>query len=207
MTRRVFFVLAACCAWSISLGTGGQSADVFVENIASVVAAIGADELDYQISVSGALSGSVTGIAFALAGADTRQVLLNTSTLGPQSGMVTVTTSSQGAANTLFNLPVNFTVGPGVEFLEADFNQDHYVDAADLAQWESDYGVNADSDADGDGDSDGKDFLIWQRQLGQSSLPLAAAQAVPEPAAALLILGAWPLLLAGWRPTREPYTA
>ena len=51
--------------------------------------------------------------------------------------------------------------------LPADFNGNGTVDAADLTQWQSDYGVNGDSDADGDGDSDGRDFLIWQRQFGQ----------------------------------------
>ena len=87
--------------------------DVMVENIANVLTTNGADELDYSISVSGALSGSAGGTDFALGGGNTHQLLLNTSTLGPQSGTVTVTTSSQGAANTLFNLPVNFMVGEG----------------------------------------------------------------------------------------------
>lgn len=393
--------------------------DVLVENIANVVAAIGADELDFDISVSGALAGSASGTAFALAGSETRQVQLNTSTLGPQSGTVTVTTASQGAANPLFSFPVNFTVGPGGgpvfgviarddfdstlnlnsfsqnpapgtfanlgdgfemyevdvsnsipfnliddsadvfpddttgiidsstkldvwfgvtdvvnpdnpsgmgvatwefnvagatglevsidmgamgdfeagadtfdwtysfdgapaqplftssvdeagsatytladgdmftlddplvmtnitgqmtqlsnvlqtitsqltgsgnsltiqllatndaedpegyafdnivvsgftggDFLEADFNEDFYVDAADLAQWEGDYGLNGNSDADGDGDSDGEDFLVWQQQFGLDTAPLAAAQTVPEPAAALLLLLSLPL--------------
>jgi len=87
--------------------------DVLVENVASVVSTIGADELDYSISVSGALLGSASGTDFALGGGNTHQLLLDTSTLGFQSGTVTVTTSSQGAANTLFNLPVSFTVGEG----------------------------------------------------------------------------------------------
>lgn len=87
--------------------------DVMVENIASVLAANGADELDYSISVSGALSGSAGGTDFALGGGNTHQLLLNTSTLGSQTGTVTVTTLSQGAANPLFNLPVSFTVGEG----------------------------------------------------------------------------------------------
>lgn len=55
--------------------------------------------------------------------------------------------------------------------LSADFNNSGDVDGADLAQWEGDYGQNADSDANGDLDSDGLDFLIWQRQFGQAPGP------------------------------------
>ena len=71
----------------------------------------------------------------------------------------------------------------------ADFNKDGLVSAADLTQWQRDFGANDASDADGDGDSDGADFLIWQRQLG-SSLPATTATApVPEPSSALLMIG------------------
>lgn len=87
--------------------------DVMVENIANVLTPIGADELDYNVSVSGALSGSYSATDFALGGGNTHPITLDTSSAGPQSGMVTVTTSSQGAANSVFNLPVNFTVGGG----------------------------------------------------------------------------------------------
>lgn len=66
----------------------------------------------------------------------------------------------------------------------ADFDGDGDVDAADLAQWEGDFGVNGLSDADNDGDSDGNDFLIWQRELAPNSL--SAAANVPEPAAIML---------------------
>jgi autotransporter-associated beta strand protein len=78
--------------------------------------------------------------------------------------------------------------------LPGDFNGDGFVDGADLAQWQGDFGLNADSDADSDGDTDGADFLAWQRQLGSGLLALDAASAVPEPTCfALLIesLAAW----------------
>jgi hypothetical protein len=79
-----------------------------------------------------------------------------------------------------------------VFFLAADFNQDGNVDSLDLAQWQGDYGLNADSDADEDGDTDGADFLVWQQQFGQSTLPLVASSTattqVPEPAGLLLAL-------------------
>jgi hypothetical protein len=83
------------------------------------------------------------------------------------------------------NSPTNYLGNSGSVNLSplapaADFNGDGEVDAADLSDWQGDYGLNGDSDADGDLDSDGADFLIWQRQVGQSSVaPLAFA--VPEP--------------------------
>jgi hypothetical protein len=64
--------------------------------------------------------------------------------------------------------------------LSADFNNDGQVDAADLAQWRGDFGMNALSDANDDGDSDGAEFLLWQRQLGPSMLSRSLAT-VPEP--------------------------
>jgi hypothetical protein len=66
----------------------------------------------------------------------------------------------------------------------ADFNKDGVVDAADLAQWQRDFGSSSLSDADGDGDSDGADLLIWQRQLGNSLAATASAAVAPEPTSA-----------------------
>lgn len=64
--------------------------------------------------------------------------------------------------------------------LTADFNDDTFVDGADLAIWKGAVGVNALADADLDNDSDGADFLAWQQQL---TLPPGQVGAVPEPAA------------------------
>ncbi len=406
---------------SVPMGAS-VNVDVLVENIANALIPSGADELDYTISVSGALSGGLSSFDNALGGGNTHQIGLDTSTLGAQSGTITVTTSSQSAMNTVFNLPVNFTVGSGggpvfgviakddfdstlnrnsfsqtptagtfsspadgfetfqvgvsstipfallddsavafpadthglvdsnvktdawfgvvdinnaqnpsgtgtatwefdistatsglevsidmaamgdfdaladvfdwtysidggassplftssvdssgsatytladgdqftlddplemtttdaqtielsnlfqtltsslvgtgntltlefnaitdddsgstsrsyafdniiVEgfsggsFLEADFNEDGFVDALDLAQWEGDYGINDESDANGDGLSNGLDFLVWQEQFGQFPPPLSAVASVPEPNAILLVLGVLP---------------
>ncbi len=161
--------------------------DVLVENIANVLTVNGADELDYTLSVSGSIFGGLSDFDFALGGGNAHQITLDTSMLGLQSGMLTVTSTSQSVGNPLFNFPISFTVDP--MFLEADFNQDHYVNGLDLAQWQGDYGLNDESDADSDGDSDGRDFLVWQRQFGQSTLPPLMANStatVPEPTGLLL---------------------
>ncbi len=82
---------------------------------------------------------------------------------------------------------VVLTVSPA---FTADFDEDGDVDAADLAQWQRDFGANALSDADADGDSDGDDFLRWQRQLGSPPPATAYADAVPEPGSAALLSAA-----------------
>lgn len=81
--------------------------------------------------------------------------------------------------------------------LPGDFNGSGTVDAADLVQWQGDFGLNGDSDADGDGDSDGADFLVWQQNVGRTGA-MGATATVPEPATALIAaLGI--LAVASWR--------
>jgi hypothetical protein len=83
---------------------------------------------------------------------------------------------------------------PVQNYNPADFNEDTFVNGADLTMWRTAFDVNASADADGDGDSDGSDYLIWQRQIGATSA-IAAASIVPEPgAAALAILSATAML-------------
>lgn len=67
-----------------------------------------------------------------------------------------------------------------------DFDGDHAVDNADLAQWEGDYAINGDSDTNLDGRSDGLDFLDWQRQFGNGVVAPLAAHTVPEPTSVVL---------------------
>lgn len=73
--------------------------------------------------------------------------------------------------------------------IDANFNDDALVDAADLTIWRGAFApTGAAGDADGDGDADGTDFLIWQRQLatpGGGALA-ATVSSVPEPATAAL---------------------
>jgi hypothetical protein len=68
----------------------------------------------------------------------------------------------------------------GTTTIPGDFDGNGTVNGADLTQWRGDFGVNDDSNADGDNDSDGNDFLIWQRNLGQTGATPTAAS-VPEP--------------------------
>jgi hypothetical protein len=85
-----------------------------------------------------------------------------------QLGVLTVT----GGLNPVFN--------------PADFNQDTFVNSADLTTWKNSYGPGNGADADDDGRSNGVDFLRWQRELGATAASAAAA-AVPEPACASLV--------------------
>lgn len=72
----------------------------------------------------------------------------------------------------------------------ADFDADGSVDAADLATWEENYGLQSAGQADGDANGnqavDGADFLVWQRQ--QLSSTTGQMLQVPEPASGILCL-------------------
>ena len=102
------------------------SIDVLINNLANAITSLGADELDYTLSVTGDLLGGTTGTIAALAAGQTRQFSLNTSTPGLKSGVVTVSTNSQGAANALFTLPVSFIVGGGGEPVRTTIAKDDF---------------------------------------------------------------------------------
>ncbi len=81
--------------------------------------------------------------------------------------------------------------------LAGDFDGDKDIDADDLPIWKGAVGISADGDADGDGDSDGADFLLWQSSQSVTTVAIAAAGGVPEPATATMaVLG---LMLAAAR--------
>ena len=61
--------------------------------------------------------------------------------------------------------------------LDADFNDDGFIDGTDLSIWKESFAVDDDGDANGDSLTDGADFLLWQQQFA----PAAAVSAVPEP--------------------------
>jgi hypothetical protein len=77
------------------------------------------------------------------------------------------------------------------EPLQGDFNDDGQVNAADLMDWQADFGAaggNMAADCDFDGDVDGADFVVWQRRLGKSASAIAAPQSVPELSGAAIAL-------------------
>ena len=84
------------------------------------------------------------------------------------------------------NVKVDYLVS-SVIYDPADFDTDGDVDGADLAIWETNYGVNALADANDDNRSDGLDLLIWQQNYTGSLLTSATA-VVPEPATLSLAL-------------------
>jgi ELWxxDGT repeat protein len=91
-----------------------------------------------------------------------------------------------------------------VTSVDSDFDGSGAVDGADLTLWRGAFGATgsatlAQGDADGDRDVDGADFLAWQRQLMILAPAADASHAVPEPAAAMILLLAVCGCIAGQR--------
>lgn len=86
------------------------NATVNVQNVADVVAANGADVLDYQISSSLFAGGSVTGSAAPLASANVHQIALDTSTAGYFTGSVTIHSDDPGTQNPTATQNVQYVV-------------------------------------------------------------------------------------------------
>lgn len=110
----------------------------------------------------------------------------------PASGQLTFAVT--GSNDTVFEgdhlsrgaYDLKLTLGGGADYA-ADFNNDGKVNGLDLAAWKTAFGATPVGDADNDNDSDGADYLVWQRQFGSGVVSVAAASAVPEPAAAALL--------------------
>ncbi len=114
---------------------GILNARVTVDNAANVVATIGADELDYQINVTGAASGSISGTDFALGGGQSHLFALDTSSTGSYAASINVQSSSQSVANGTFDADINYQV---VERSNPSFQMDSDVD-----QFAVDFGIVA----------------------------------------------------------------
>jgi len=78
---------------------------------------------------------------------------------------------------------------PSASTAAGDFNADGNVDAADYSKWQADFGkgVAAGNGADGNGNGviDAADFTVWRDNFAP---PAEAVAAVPEPAAAILLV-------------------
>lgn len=87
--------------------------------------------------------------------------------------------------------------GGGPTFSPADFDEDGFVDADDLATWQTGFGVNASGDTNNDTVTDGADFLVWQQEYTGPAPPIAA---VPEPATLVVgLVGGLAVSLVGRR--------
>jgi hypothetical protein len=170
---------------------------VTVSNVANVVAAIGADELDYSLTTSGALSGMfLNQVDAALGGGNTHFIGLDTATQGMKSGTITISSLSQQVQNGLINIPVSFEVLAAA--LAGDYNGNGEVDAADYVLWRKTLGQNVanGSGADGNGDGliDGDDYTVWRVHFGQmaaggvGTMTMLADIAVPEPSTCLMLM-------------------
>ena len=80
-------------------------------------------------------------------------------------------------------------------------NSNNTVDGADLTLFRQRFGNTAAplADADNDGDTDGNDFLLWQRNVGNSIPVVAAGGAVPEPSTLVLVALSAAAALSGGR--------
>lgn len=162
-------------------------AEIVVENIANVVASVGADELDYTITFTGDLLGtSIADIDLALGGGNLHQLQLDTTSIGSKSATITIESSSQAVQNSFLTLDVSFEVIAQLE--DADFNADDTVDGADLLIWQQGFPSGTtlgEGDANSDGTVNDLDLAIWQQQYGDSQS--LVTQAVPEPMSLLLV--------------------
>jgi endonuclease/exonuclease/phosphatase family metal-dependent hydrolase len=118
------------------------SASVTVSNTANVIAASGADELDYTVTGGGAASGTVTGTDLALGGGNTYQLTLRSDVIGAQSGLVSVHSPSQGVPNPDFSSAISYTV--------LDHSQPLFLGQGGAVTLTLDFGTVAESAAAGE---------------------------------------------------------
>jgi hypothetical protein len=162
--------------------------DVTVSNIANVLAAIGADELDYSLTTTGDVSGMfLDQMDPALDGGNTHLVSLDTSTPGMKNGSISIISTSQAVQNGVINIPISYQVfAPGGAL--GDFNDDGKVDAADYVVWRKNETSNNPLPHDDGLATQAERFELWRAHFGEMAMPGGGAGgAVPEPAASLLV--------------------
>jgi hypothetical protein len=189
---------------SVDLGQSLNLA-VTVSNVANVVAAIGADELNYSLTTSGSLTGSfLNQVDMALGSGNAHLVGLNTSSIGMKTGTITITSTSQGVQTTaavqngMISIPVSFLV-----VLPGDYNGNGIVDGADYVLWRNSEGQSVTTGTGADGDRNGTigpgDYTVWRSHFGDTASGVGAAAAVPE--GTTLVLALVGVCLGGLRRT------
>lgn len=98
-------------ATEFSLGEPAQ-ATLSVQNMASVLVAIGADELDFTVSATGDASGSFSGSLSALEPEAGFVIALDTSTAGTKTGTVFVQANSPGVESPDQSFQITYSVVP-----------------------------------------------------------------------------------------------
>jgi len=110
-------------------------------------------------------------------------------------------------ATSLGNLTLNLVGEVTAPVENADFNGDLTVDGDDFLIWQRGLGVGTtltEGDANDDHLVNAADLAIWEDQYGPA--PLTATVSVPEPSALLLVLGSLSLALGRRRSPHLPYS-
>ncbi len=136
--------------------------DITVSNVAPVQTTNGADELDYTVYTSGDITGSGSGIAYALQAGNVHTVSFDTSTAGSVSGGLAALSTSQSVADGILGQTVNvdvldhaeasFASGTDQDLLTIDFGSVSIGDVAevgfDIFNLQQTLGYTADLDLD-----------------------------------------------------------
>ena len=167
--------------------------DVSIFNDANVLAVIGADELDYSISISGDISSldALSGMDQALGGSNLHEFLFDTSSIGMKTAEIMISSSSQSAANNMVSIPISFEVV--ADGIDGDFNNDGVVDAADYTVWRDNLGNPDESLISNNGNGvngvDPGDYGFWYINYGNTASSSASSAAIPEPTSGMILAG------------------
>lgn len=116
--------------------------DFIVDNTAPVSVAVGADELDYAATGTGAVTGTAAGVDAPLGGGQSYSFALDTTIVGPRGGQIVVTSDSQMVQDGEFMQVVEYDVLQHSEAsLSGISNRD--VLALDLGTFEANTGQHS----------------------------------------------------------------
>ena len=170
---------------TVEVGTE-LSLDVTVTNDAAVLAAVGADELDFSVAVTGDGSGGFSGSVDALSAGFTDEVSFDTLTLGMKTATLTIETTSEGAENAVVEIPIAFEVVASM--LDGDVNGDGVVDLLDLDLLGANFGLDPATREQGDLNGDNLVDLLDLDILGANFGATADTAAIPEPATGAVVV-------------------